>query len=109
VRPPEAPVAASGSTRMLSTVMAGLSEEYGSWKTTWMSRATLRRRAREMLLIGSPRKLMLPPVTGASPRIARPIVVFPDPDSPTRLSVSPAAISKETSSMTVLPVSRRPP
>ena len=83
---------------MLSIVIAGFSDEYGSWKTTWMSVASLRRRLREMLLIVSPRKVIAPPVTGARPRMARPMVVLPEPDSPTRLSVSPAARSKETPS-----------
>ena len=31
--------AVSGSARICSIVIAGLSDEYGSWKTTWMSRA----------------------------------------------------------------------
>src|SRR5215218_5329129 len=60
------------------------------------------------LLMVSPRKLIDPSVTGARPRIARPIVVLPEPDSPTRLRVSPGARSKETPSMTVVDLPRRP-
>ena len=93
---------------MVSIVIAGFSDEYGSWKTTWMSVASLRRRLREMLLIVSPRKVMAPPVTGARPRMARPMVVLPEPDSPTRLRVSPAARSKETPLITRVCLPRRP-
>ncbi len=39
---------------------------------------------------------MLPPVTGASPSTARPRVDFPEPDSPTRPTVSPGRMSMET-------------
>src|SRR4051794_11159812 len=93
---------------MLSTVIDGLSEEYGSWKTTWISVASLRRAARGMLLMVLPRKVTAPSVTGARPRTALPMVVFPDPDSPTRLNVSPACRSKETPWMTVTDWPRRP-
>ena len=95
-RPPSTPAALSGSTRMLSTVIDGFSDEYGSWKTTWMSVASWRRFDREMLLIRSPRKRIVPSVTGARPRMARPMVVLPEPDSPTRLRVFPGRRSKDT-------------
>ena len=39
-----------------------------------------------------------PPATGVSPAIARPIVVFPEPLSPTRPRTSPGAIEKLTRS-----------
>ena len=45
-----------------------------------------------------PEQLRLPLVTGTSPRMARPIVVFPLPDSPTRPSTSPRWISRSTPS-----------
>lgn len=37
-------------------------------------------------------KSILPAAIGANPKIARPIVVFPDPDSPTNPNVSRGAI-----------------
>jgi hypothetical protein len=42
--------------------------------------------------ISTPSTRSEPPVTGVSPAIARPIVVFPDPLSPTRPTTSPGAI-----------------
>ena len=44
-----------------------------------------------------PSKRIWPLVTGCSPSTALPIVVLPDPDSPTRPRVSPRAIENETS------------
>jgi hypothetical protein len=46
--------------------------------------------------ISLPSNTTLPEVIGALPKIARPVVLFPDPDSPTNPSVSPGAISKLT-------------
>jgi hypothetical protein len=79
---------------MSSIDIAGFSDVYGSWNTAWTS--TSRRCARVSPTIERPSNSMDPPVTGASPRIARPSVVLPDPDSPTRPTVSPGAMSIDT-------------
>ena len=70
-------------------VMDGFSDVYGSWNTTWISWLSSLRCARVALEISWPRYRMLPPVTGARPSTARPRVVLPEPDSPTRPTVSP--------------------
>ncbi len=48
--------------------------------------------------MSSPANRMMPPVGSSSLRMVRPTVVLPQPDSPTRPSVSPGAIANETSS-----------
>ena len=64
--------------------MRGLSDEYGSWKITWI----LRRTSRMLGVAGS--AAMSAPPKRSSPRSARraedarPTVVLPQPDSPTR-------------------------
>ena len=67
------------------TVMRGLSEEYGSWKITWIRRRTARscrcvQRARGR----RPRTRSRRSVGSSSCRMQRPTVVLPQPDSPTR-------------------------
>ena len=83
------PCTPSGSARMSPISRAGFSEVYGSWNTTCRSRLRTRRSLRVAWLMSLPSKLIFPPVTGASPRMARPRVVLPEPDSPTRPRVSP--------------------
>ena len=75
-------------------VRAGLSEVYGSWKTTWMSLASARRSLAGQVGDVPPSKRIVPPVTGARPSTARPSVVLPEPDSPTSPTVSPARMSR---------------
>ena len=53
-------------------------------------------------------KTTFPLEIGTSPRIARPIVVLPDPDSPTKPTVSRDATEKETPS-TARTAGRRDP
>ena len=79
----------SGSLMMSRTVMRGLSDAYGSWKTIWMSRPIGRSCRRESVVMSRPLKTMLPAVGSVSRMIVRPRVVFPHPDSPTTPSVSP--------------------
>src|SRR5689334_676189 len=55
-----------------------------------------------------PSKITRPPVGGSRRRMQRPVVVLPQPDSPTRPSVSPRPISKLTPS-TALTTAGRPP
>ena len=74
---------------MSPTVLRGLSEVYGSWKTIWMSRRSLRIAAPFWAYMSTPSKVSLPAV-GSSSRISiRPRVDLPQPDSPTMPSVSP--------------------
>ena len=54
-----------------------------------MSADSARRSLRGRWLMSRPSKVIAPPVTGARPSTARPSVVLPEPDSPTRPTVSP--------------------
>ena len=77
--------------------MRGFSELCGSWKTNW---TRLRRRANAPPAPGpvsvSPNRRTVPEVAGIRPTSIRPVVDLPEPDSPTRPSVSPRAMSKST-------------
>ena len=80
------------------TVILGLRLACGSWKTICIVGRTCRNSRPEMLLIGFPPTSISPAVISWSRRIDRPTVDFPQPDSPTRPSVSPSWISNDTSS-----------
>ena len=57
-----------------------------------------------------PPKVIVPEVTGARPSTARAMVDLPEPDSPTRPTVSPGATCSDTPSMARCAVrGRRPP
>src|ERR1022692_2536582 len=73
-----------------------------------MSRRRRRSSARESVERSRPSKKTLPAVGSIKRRINRPKVDFPEPDSPTNPSVSPATISRLTA-VTALTVSRVPP
>ena len=88
----------SGSATMSRTVIRGLSEAYGSWKTIWMSRRTARICFRLKPVMSSPSKTIVPDVGSSSFMIVRPSVVLPQPDSPTTPSVSPARMPSVTPS-----------
>ncbi len=77
---------------------AGLSDEYGSWKTTRRSAASDFRCLRDMVVMSWPCSLTVPADGGWRPSTALPIVDLPDPDSPTTPRVSPGAIEKLTRS-----------
>ncbi len=73
------------SSMIARTVMRGLSEPKGSWKTICMSRR--RRRQRAAAAGGDVRgrpASMRPAVGSSSRKSVRPAVVLPQPDSPTR-------------------------
>ncbi|SKV05373.1 Uncharacterised protein [Mycobacteroides abscessus subsp. abscessus] len=76
----------------------GFSEDPGSWKTT----PTLLRISRSCLRlaveISFPATQIVPDATFSRPTAARPIVDFPDPDSPTRPTTSPLPMVNDTSS-----------
>jgi hypothetical protein len=78
--------------------MRGFSDAYGSWKTICSSRRTSRIRRREKPVMSWPLKMILPSVGTSSLMTVRPSVVLPQPDSPTRPSVSPARSDRSTPS-----------
>src|SRR5437762_5947190 len=73
---------------MLPTVIRGFSDAYGSWKIICMRRRILRICSPPSLVSSTPSNFTSPAVGLYSWRIARPVVDFPQPDSPTRPSVS---------------------
>src|SRR5947208_7351597 len=86
----------SGSATIERTGMRGFSESNGSWETSW----TCRRRSRASFagtpLISRPSKTIFPAVDDSRFMMQRATVLLPEPLSPTRPSVSPRAISKDT-------------
>jgi hypothetical protein len=78
------------------TVMRGLSDAYGSWKTI----CSLRRRRRSsppfIVVTSLPWNRTLPDVGSTSRSTERAVVDLPQPDSPTIPSVSPCRTSKLT-------------
>ncbi len=83
---------------MLPTVMRGLSEPYGSWKIICTRRRIWRSSSPWSAARSLPSKKMLPAVAGCSWVTTRPRVDLPQPDSPTRPSVSPWMMSRVTPS-----------
>src|SRR5215207_3421292 len=83
---------------MSPTVIRGLSEEYGSWKTIWMLRRIRRMALPRSWKMSSPLKYALP-LVGVSRRISSLASVdLPHPDSPTMPSVSPLCSWNDTPS-----------
>src|SRR5215471_8235403 len=73
----------------------GSSDAVGSWKTIWSWDRPACPRAAPFVPNGSPRKRIVPDVGGRRPTMARPSVVLPLPDSPTRPTVSAVASLRE--------------
>ena len=73
----------SGSTSVWPIVRAGLSEEYGSWKTTRRSATSRLRCLSDIDVMSCPCSFTVPDVGGCRPSTALPIVDLPEPDSPT--------------------------
>src|SRR2546425_1782967 len=88
----------NGSPIMSPTVIRGFNEEYGSWKMICMSRRSFRSSSLVILKRLRPSKNTSPLVGSISRKITRPVVVFPEPDSPTSPRVSPRRIANETPS-----------
>ncbi len=78
--------------------MRGFSDAYGSWNTTWMSRRAALSSRLLSSKSGLPSNVTLPDVGGSRRRMTLPSVVLPQPDSPTRPSVSPSVTVKLTPS-----------
>ena len=76
----------------------GFSDDPGSWKTMPTLSRSGCRSLRLAPFICTPATSKLPPATGSRPSAARPIVVLPEPDSPTSPTTSPRPIVRETSS-----------
>src|SRR5699024_423613 len=72
----------SGSAIISSTLFLPFNEEYGSWNIICTSLCNPDFLLPK-LVISSPSKNTFPVVILLSPTIALPVVVFPDPDSPT--------------------------
>ena len=87
-----------GSLMIELTVMRGSSEPYGSWKMICIRRRYLRSSSVLRLNRSTPSKRTVPLVASRSRIIARPIVLLPQPDSPTSPSVSPRRTSTVTPS-----------
>src|SRR5690349_21003999 len=93
----------NGSAMIEPTVLRGFSDEYGSWKIICISR---RRSFRARVLrwaISSPLNLIEPEVGAMSRNSSRAVVDLPQPDSPTRPSVSPRRTSNEMPSTAPVP------
>ncbi len=76
-------------------VIRGLSDAYGSWKIICISLLKLRSSFDDILSCTlRPLNLISPPVISYKRMIERPVVDLPEPDSPTRPSVSPLYTSK---------------
>ena len=80
----------SGSATMSATRRRGLSDEIGSWKIICTCVRSRRRSLRFSAVTSVPSKVILPDVGLSTWTMARPVVDFPQPDSPTRPRVSPS-------------------
>jgi hypothetical protein len=76
----------------------GFSEANGSWKTICMRRRSGRSSCSFSVEMSRPSKMMRPSVGLYRRKMVRPTVDFPQPDSPTRPTVSPRLIVSEMSS-----------
>ena len=88
----------SGSRRIAEpTRIRGSSEAYGSWNISCRSRRRRRSCRPRSRACRRPRSGSSPPVGRSSAEISQPIVVLPQPDSPTSPNVSPRRTVNETS------------
>ena len=84
----------SGSATMSRTLRRGFSDEIGSWKIICIEVRSLRMPSPFRPLSSVPSKRTDPEVGAGSWMSALPVVDLPQPDSPTRPSVSPGSTSK---------------
>ena len=85
----------SGSSTMSRTLRRGFRDEIGSWKIIWILVRASRIASPDKAVRSVPLKTIEPDVGLGSCMIARPVVLFPQPDSPTMPRVSPMRTSKE--------------
>ena len=71
---------------------------YGSWKMICSLLRSLRMRSLDSVPMSSPRYSTWPALQSSRRSTVRPIVLLPEPDSPTRPSVSPRRIANDTPS-----------
>ena len=84
------PWISSGSATASPTVIWGLRQASGSWNTIWMRRRARRSSAPFRLRRSRPSSRTDPPRTGARPIRARQRLLLPQPEAPTRPTVSPS-------------------
>ena len=72
------------------TRLRGFSDEYGSWKTICISRRSGSQPPLPSCVMSAPSKRIEPLVGSSRRTISRAVVDLPQPDSPTRPSVSPS-------------------
>ena len=92
--------AISPSSRMSATRMRGFSDAYGSWKMIWMLRRASTSASPSRLNRSSLSSSARPSISAwrrSSCTIALPVVVLPQPDSPTSASVRAAPMVNDTS------------
>ena len=92
----------SSSRSTWRTLMRGLSDEYGSWKTIWTAR---RSSALRLGPSSRPSKRTVPAVGTNWPTMHLATVVLPHPDSPTSPSTSPRSTLRLTSPTACEPLS----
>ena len=81
---------------MLSPIgVRGSSDAYGSWKMICIRRRYGLSLLPLIVVMSVPSNLIVPDVGSISRSSNRPTVVLPEPDSPTRPSVSPRRTSKD--------------
>ena len=98
----------SGSATIWRTVMRGLSDAYGSWKTICMSVRILRVSALSSGSTSRPSNSTWPLVAVKSFSARRAVVDLPQPDSPTSPNVCPRCTSNVTpSTARTVPTRRR--
>jgi hypothetical protein len=83
---------------MSLTGIRGFSDPNGSWKMICILRRSGRSSSWLIFVMSRPANVIVPSVGSIRRRTDRPSVVLPQPDSPTRLNVSPALTSKSTPS-----------
>src|SRR6185503_4467351 len=89
----------SGSATILRTRQRGFRLAYGSWKIIWKRRRIVSISALPWIFARSTPSNTMEPALGAyRPQMSRATVDLPQPDSPTRESVSPRLMVKETPS-----------
>ena len=97
-RPVAMPCTRSGSVSIEPIVMRGFSDAYGSWKIICIRRRMRRSSSPPRRVTSVPSKMIVPAVASTSRITARAKVDLPQPDSPTRPSVSPRRTSSDTPS-----------
>src|SRR3989442_2000998 len=87
-----------GSETVVNTVNRGFRDSYGSWKIIWTFRRNSFSSGPFRVAMSVPRNSMWPDVGVSSRTRSRPVVVFPQPLSPTTPRISPCRMSKLTPS-----------